>query len=210
MLQDGKLLALAVSTRDPMVNPIMVPTALSADIDYEYATWYGLLAPARTPASVLQLLNRAITEFGQDAELQAKILAQGIVPRNVGLGDFDAHIRREMDRLDPLLKSIGSQIGNRLRAPGAPRMIASRLRCACTTTCELSAFHRDEAHPSLRNRDFRRLQWRVEVSGALAQRHLRHTFNWDNLGPAVKGSCGRGCAYRAEGAITRKIAAPFH
>jgi hypothetical protein len=44
--------------------------------------------------------------------LQAKILAQGIVPRNVGLGDFDAHIRREMDRLDPLLKSIGSQIGN--------------------------------------------------------------------------------------------------
>ena len=95
-----------------MVNPIMVPTALSADIDYEYATWYGFLAPAKTPVSVLQLLNRAITEFGQDAELQAKILAQGIVPRNVGLGDFDAHIRREMDRLDPLLKSIGSQIGN--------------------------------------------------------------------------------------------------
>jgi tripartite-type tricarboxylate transporter receptor subunit TctC len=39
MLQEGKLPALAVSTRDPMVNPIMVPTALSADIDYEYATW---------------------------------------------------------------------------------------------------------------------------------------------------------------------------
>jgi tripartite-type tricarboxylate transporter receptor subunit TctC len=112
MLQDGKLLALAVSTREPMVNPIMVPTALSADIDYEYATWYGFLAPAKTPVSVLQLLNRAITELGQDAELRAKILAQGIVPRNVGLGDFDAHIRGEMDRLDPLLKSIGSQIGN--------------------------------------------------------------------------------------------------
>jgi tripartite-type tricarboxylate transporter receptor subunit TctC len=112
MLQDGKLLALAVSTREPMINPIMVPTALSADIDYEYATWYGFLAPAKTPVSVLQLLNRAITELGQDAELRAKILAQGIVPRNVGLGDFDAHIRGEMDRLDPLLKGIGRQIGN--------------------------------------------------------------------------------------------------
>jgi tripartite-type tricarboxylate transporter receptor subunit TctC len=56
--------------------------------------------------------GRAITELGQDAELQAKILAQGIVPRSVGLGDFDAHIRREMDRLDPLLKNIGSRIGN--------------------------------------------------------------------------------------------------
>jgi hypothetical protein len=35
MIEEGKLLALAVSTRDPMVNPIMVPTALSADINYE-------------------------------------------------------------------------------------------------------------------------------------------------------------------------------
>jgi tripartite-type tricarboxylate transporter receptor subunit TctC len=112
MLQEGKLLALAVSTPDPMVSPIMVPTALSADIDYEYATWYGFLTPAKTPPAVLQLLNRTITELGQDAELRAKILAQGIVPRNVGLGDFDAHIRREMERLAPLLKSIGSQIGN--------------------------------------------------------------------------------------------------
>src|ERR1700693_4991754 len=40
MLQDGKLLALAVSARDPMRNPIAAPAALSADIDYEYATWY--------------------------------------------------------------------------------------------------------------------------------------------------------------------------
>ena len=112
MLQDGKLLALAVSSRESMVNPIAVPTALSANIDYEYATWYGFLAPAKTPAAVLRLLHRTIAELSQDAELQAKILAQGIVPRNVGLGDFDAHIRREMDRLDPLLKNIGSQIGN--------------------------------------------------------------------------------------------------
>jgi tripartite-type tricarboxylate transporter receptor subunit TctC len=112
MLQDGKLLALAVSAREPMRNPIAVPTALSVDIDYEYATWYGFLAPAKTPAAVLQRLNRAIADIGEDGELQAKIVAQGIAPRSVGLRDFDAHIRREMARLDPLLKSIGKEIGN--------------------------------------------------------------------------------------------------
>jgi tripartite-type tricarboxylate transporter receptor subunit TctC len=94
MLQDGKLLALAVSTREPMRNPIAAPAAASADIDYEYATWYGFLAPAKTPAAVLQTLNRTIADIGQDAELQAKIVAQGIAPRSVGLRDFDAHIRR--------------------------------------------------------------------------------------------------------------------
>jgi tripartite-type tricarboxylate transporter receptor subunit TctC len=112
MLQDGKLLALAVSSREAMRDPIAVPTALSADIDYEYATWYGFLAPAKTPAAILQTLNNAIAELGRDPELQAKIAAQGIAPRSIGLRDFDAHIRREMGRLDPLLKSIGSQIGN--------------------------------------------------------------------------------------------------
>jgi tripartite-type tricarboxylate transporter receptor subunit TctC len=112
MLQDGKLLALAVSAREPMPDPIAVPAALSADIDYEYATWYGFFAPAKTPAAVLQTLNRAIADIGQDAELQAKIVAQGIAPRSLGLRDFDDHIRREMERLDPLLKSIGKEIGN--------------------------------------------------------------------------------------------------
>jgi tripartite-type tricarboxylate transporter receptor subunit TctC len=112
MLQDGKLLALAVSSREPIREPIAVPTALSANIDYEYATWYGFLAPAKTPAAILLTLNRAFAELGHDAELQTKIAAQGIAPRSIGLRDFDAHIRREMDRLDPLLKSIGSQIGN--------------------------------------------------------------------------------------------------
>jgi tripartite-type tricarboxylate transporter receptor subunit TctC len=112
MLQDGKLLALAVSSREPMLEPVAVPTALSANVDYEYATWYGFLAPVKTPAAILQTLDRAIAELGRDAELQAKIAAQGITPRVLGLHDFDAHVRREMDRLEPLLKSIGTQLGN--------------------------------------------------------------------------------------------------
>jgi tripartite-type tricarboxylate transporter receptor subunit TctC len=112
MLQDGRLQALAVSTGEPMRSPVAVPTARSANIDYEFATWYGFLAPVKTPAAVLETLNRAIAELGRDEDLQAKIVAQGIVPRSIGLRDFDAHIRQEMDRLDSLLKSIGNQIGN--------------------------------------------------------------------------------------------------
>jgi len=68
---------------------------------------------------VLQLLHSCDQGLGRDAGLRAKILAQGIVPRNVGLGDFDAHIRREMDRLDPLLKSIGARSATECAPPGA-------------------------------------------------------------------------------------------
>ena len=112
MLKGGKLLALGVAAPMPMREPIAVPSTLSADIPYEYATWYGFLAPAKTPDAVLQTLNKAIADLGGDAELKVKITDQGITPRSVGLHDFDAHIEKEIERLAPLLKSIGDQIDN--------------------------------------------------------------------------------------------------
>jgi tripartite-type tricarboxylate transporter receptor subunit TctC len=106
LLQDGKLLALAVAADEPIREPIAVPTALSANVDYRIATWYGFLAPAKTPSAVLQALHDAIVEVGKDPELQAKIRIQGITPQSIGLRDFDTHIRKDMARLEPLLATI--------------------------------------------------------------------------------------------------------
>jgi tripartite-type tricarboxylate transporter receptor subunit TctC len=107
LLQDGRLLGLAVAADAPIRAPVHIPTALAANVDYRNATWYGFLASAKTPRAVLQTLNDAVLEAGQDRELQAKVQQQGISLQGIGLADFDAHIRRDMARLDPLLKSIG-------------------------------------------------------------------------------------------------------
>ena len=109
LLQDGRLRALAVAAREPVSDPIAIPTALSQGVDYEYATWYGVLAPAKTPRPVLNTLHQAIAEAGRDPELQAKIRVQGINPREIGLEQFDAHVRGDMARLNPLLKSIAEK-----------------------------------------------------------------------------------------------------
>ena len=109
LLQDGRLRALAVSATEPVTDPIRIPTALSQGIDYQNATWYGILAPAKTPKAVLQSLSQAISEVGKDPELQAKICAQGIDPRDIELEKFDLHIQADMARLDPLLKAIADQ-----------------------------------------------------------------------------------------------------
>jgi tripartite-type tricarboxylate transporter receptor subunit TctC len=109
LLQDGRLRALAVSAKEPVTDPISIPTALSQGIDYQNATWYGILAPAKTPKSVLQSLSQAISEVGKDPELQVKIRAQGIDPRDIELEKFDLHIQADMARLDPLLKAIADQ-----------------------------------------------------------------------------------------------------
>jgi tripartite-type tricarboxylate transporter receptor subunit TctC len=107
LLLDGRLLGLAVADEAPIRDPIQVPTALSAGVEYVNATWYGFLAPAKTPRAVLQTLHDAIVEVGKDSDLQAKIRLQGITPTNIGLGDFDSYIRKDMERLAPLLATIG-------------------------------------------------------------------------------------------------------
>jgi tripartite-type tricarboxylate transporter receptor subunit TctC len=106
LLQDGRLLALAVAADEPVREPIEVPTAVSAHVDYRNATWYGFLAPAKTPSAVLQILNAAIAEAGRDPELRAKMYVQGVAPQSIGLADFDWYIRNDMARLAPILATI--------------------------------------------------------------------------------------------------------
>jgi tripartite-type tricarboxylate transporter receptor subunit TctC len=109
LLQDGRLRALAVAAQEPVTNPISIPTALSQGFDYQYGTWYGILAPAKTPKPVLATLNQAMSEAGKDADLLAKIRVQGIEPRDIGLERFDAHIRADIARLDPVLKTVAEK-----------------------------------------------------------------------------------------------------
>jgi len=106
LLEDGRLRALAVAAQMPVSKPIAIPTALAQGVDYQYATWYGVLAPRKTPQSALAALNQAITEAGQDPEMQEKISRQGVEPRDIGLAAFDAHIAKDMERIAPLLRSI--------------------------------------------------------------------------------------------------------
>jgi len=109
LLQDGRLRALAVGAKEPVIDPIAIPTALSQGFDYQYGTWYGMLAPGKTPKPILATLNQAMTEASKDPELSAKIRAQGIEPRDIALERFDAYVRADMARLDPVLKVIAEK-----------------------------------------------------------------------------------------------------
>lgn len=106
LLQEGRLLGLAVGDEEPIGEPVAIPTALSAHVDYRIATWYGFLAPAKTPAAILATLHDAFADLGNDPELRAAMHLHGVKPRGIGLGDFDLYIRNDVRRLAPLLTII--------------------------------------------------------------------------------------------------------
>jgi tripartite-type tricarboxylate transporter receptor subunit TctC len=108
-LQNGSLRGLAVAADEPITEPVRIPTAVSQGVDYHYATWYGILAPARTTKPVLKALADAIARVSQDADLQQKIRAQGIRPEITPLDAFDSYIDKDVARLEPLIQDIGAK-----------------------------------------------------------------------------------------------------
>jgi tripartite-type tricarboxylate transporter receptor subunit TctC len=108
-LQNGSLRALAVGADEPVTDPIKIPTAIGQGVDYHFATWYGILAPVKTPEPVLRTLADAIAAASRDGELQQKIKAQGIKPDIVALDAFDSSIDGDLTRLAPLVQGIAEK-----------------------------------------------------------------------------------------------------
>ena len=68
-----------------------------------------MLASAKTPKPMLATLHQAMADASRDPDLLVKIRVQGIEPREIGLERFDVHVRSEMARLDPVLKTIAEK-----------------------------------------------------------------------------------------------------
>jgi tripartite-type tricarboxylate transporter receptor subunit TctC len=108
-LQNGSLRALAVGADEPVTDPVKIPTAISQGVDYHFATWYGILAPVKTPKPVLRTLADTIAAVSRDGELQQKIKAQGIKPDIVALDAFDSYVDGDLARLAPLVQGIAEK-----------------------------------------------------------------------------------------------------
>ena len=77
-IRSGKLKALGVGgTKRNAVLP-EVPTIAEAGVpSYEAVNWWGLVAPAGTPAPVIERLHKALQEVQNSAEVQKQFASEG-------------------------------------------------------------------------------------------------------------------------------------
>jgi tripartite-type tricarboxylate transporter receptor subunit TctC len=64
---------------------------------YELNSWFGLLAPAGTPAALVAQLQQEIARLYQQPELRDKLLAQGVEPVASTPAEFSEQIKSEID-----------------------------------------------------------------------------------------------------------------
>jgi tripartite-type tricarboxylate transporter receptor subunit TctC len=98
-LKGGKLRALAFTSARRVAGAPDVPTlAESGYAGFDVLSWYGVLAPAGTPAEVVRRLNGEINAIVQAPDVRARLLALGAEPTGGTPEQFAATIRADTAR----------------------------------------------------------------------------------------------------------------
>lgn len=110
LVKGGQLkpIAIAADKRSALLPD--VPTFAEGGVDYKFSTWFGLLAPARTPPDIIATLNRNAVEVLQEPSVRSRIAEQGAEVVANKPEEFYAFIKSEMDRLGAVIKSSNIQL----------------------------------------------------------------------------------------------------
>ncbi|HVJ11023.1 MAG TPA: tripartite tricarboxylate transporter substrate binding protein [Burkholderiales bacterium] len=108
LLKDGKLQALGVSTRTRAEVLPQVPTLAEQGLpDYEVTLWFGLWAPAGTPAAVVQKLNVSINAIVQEPQVREQFARLGMQPAPMKPEEFARFVRAEIEVYKRIVKQAG-------------------------------------------------------------------------------------------------------
>ena len=95
-IRTGKLVALGITDVNRSTVAPEIPTLAEQGVaDVVVTSWYGLLAPAGTPADVVAQLAQDAKEFLNQPAVRESLTAQGLIESTMTPAAFGAYIRKE-------------------------------------------------------------------------------------------------------------------
>ena len=110
-IRAGKLRVLAAASAER--NRLLPEVPTFAELGHPrvaVSLWYGLLAPAATPAAIVTRLNAEVTKILQSADVREKLAAQGAEPMAGTPQAFASFMREEMAKWAPVVKQAGVKL----------------------------------------------------------------------------------------------------
>ncbi len=110
-VRSGKLRAIAVTTAKRSPELPDVPTIAEAGVPgYEATSWFGMFAPAGTPAPVVAKLNATIVKVLAQPEIKKKLAEQGAEAAGETPEQFAAFIQKESVKWGKVVKESGASV----------------------------------------------------------------------------------------------------
>jgi tripartite-type tricarboxylate transporter receptor subunit TctC len=105
--KDGRIRVLATS--DKARSPFLpdVPTFRESGYDLVASGWYGVFAPAKTPADVVARINKVIVDAVRAPDFRDKLLGFGLAPTGTSATQFAAIQKADAEFWGPAVKASG-------------------------------------------------------------------------------------------------------
>ena len=105
-ITSGRIRAIGVTTLKRTASAPEIPTFDEMGLKgFDSQGWFGLLAPAGTPVSVLERLNAEVNKIIQTAEFRERLVKAGADPVGGSIEDFRQRLKSETDRWGRVIKA---------------------------------------------------------------------------------------------------------
>lgn len=111
-IKAGKLKALAVTSAERSTALPELPTIAEAASlkGYEASSWFGLLAPAGTPAEIVDRVAQETRKALGTPAIKERLQSQGAIPSGIGPAEFAALIAAETKKWAEVVKASGAKV----------------------------------------------------------------------------------------------------
>lgn len=106
----GKLKAIAVSSLTRAEILPNTPTIAETLPGFDVTVWYGILAPAGTPAAIVDKLSQAFAAVASDKKIKAQLAESGYATLGSTPAAFSKHIDAELTKWSKAVKDSGATI----------------------------------------------------------------------------------------------------
>ena len=106
----GRLQALGITSVKRSSAAPQVPTVAEQGLPgFEVTGWFGMFAPARTPMSVVNVLNQSVNKTLALPDIRARFVAEGVEPEGGTPAEFAKQVRQDVRKWGSVVKSAGIQ-----------------------------------------------------------------------------------------------------
>ena len=111
-IKGGKLKALAVTSAERSAAVPELPTIAEAGglKGFEASSWFGLLAPAGTPADIVARVQQETAKALATPAMKERLLSQGAIPSGMSPADFSKLIAAETKKWAEVVKASGAKV----------------------------------------------------------------------------------------------------
>ena len=106
-VRDERIRLLGVTSRKRSAFLPGVPPVAESVPGYGFDSWFGLLAPAKTPKAVIARINAAVAKLLREPVILARLAGQGVEPRPLSPAAFERLIREDYEDMARVVRAVG-------------------------------------------------------------------------------------------------------